>query len=202
MGKRDQRVDEYIAKSAPFAKPILKHLRKTVHEACPEVEETMKWSFPHFMYQGILCSMASFKEHCAFGFWKGSLIVGQRAAETREAMGHFGKITSVKDLPSKKVLTGYIREAMRLNETGVKSPTRANRKPKPALPVPPDLAAALRANRKAGAAFKEFSPSHRREYIEWIVDAKVEATRERRLLKTVEWLAEGKSMNWKYQRAK
>ena len=202
MGKRDRRIDEYIAKAAPFAKPILKHLRAVVHEACPEVEETLKWGMPSFMYHGILCGMASFKEHCTFGFWKGELIVGKQAAQTKEAMGHFGRITRLEDLPSKKVLSGYIREAMRLNEEGVKAPNRTKRKPKPPLPVPPDLAAALRSNRKAGAAFREFSPSHRREYIEWITDAKGEATRRRRLDTTLEWLTEGKSLNWKYQRAK
>ena len=202
MGKRDVRVDDYIAKSAPFAKPILRELRETVHSACPEVEETMKWSFPHFMYEGMLCAMASFKEHCAFGFWKGALIVGDNASKTQNAMGHFGKITKLSDLPSKKVLTGYIKEAMRLNEEGIKSPTRANRKPKPEAKVPPDLAAALKKNRTAATVFKEFSPSHRRDYVEWITEAKSEDTRRRRLDTTLEWLAEGKSRNWKYERAK
>ena len=120
MGTRDARVDAYIAKSADFARPILNHLREVVHAACPDVEETMKWSFPHFQYQGMLCSMASFKEHCAFGFWKGSLVVGKDAAEAEKAAGQFGRLTKVSDLPSKKVLTGYIKEAMKLNEDGVK----------------------------------------------------------------------------------
>src|SRR5690349_24709694 len=113
MGTRDKRVDTYIAKSAPFAKPILQHIREDVHAACPEVEETMKWSFPHFMYKGMLCSMASFKEHCAFGFWKSSLVLKDGNASDEKAMGQFGRITKVSELPSKKVLTGYIKDALK-----------------------------------------------------------------------------------------
>src|SRR5258707_15517836 len=124
MGTRDARVDAYIEKSADFAKPILTHLRELVHSACPDVEETMKWSFPHFQYKGLLCSMAAFKEHCAFGFWKGSLIVGKGGGEAN-AMGQFGRIAGLSDLPSRKVLTGYIKEAMKLNDDGVKTPARA-----------------------------------------------------------------------------
>ncbi len=200
MGTRDPRIDAYIAKSADFAKPILIHLRDIVHETCPEVEETMKWSFPHFMYQGMLCSMASFKEHCAFGFWKGALVVDESADG---AMGQFGRITAISELPAKKLLTGYIKKAMQLNETGVKSPMRA--KPKAAvkkpLTVPADLAAALKKNAKARATFEDFSPSQRREYIDWIVEAKREETRQRRVETTIEWLAEGKQRNWKYMKS-
>src|SRR3954447_15442575 len=144
MGIRDERVDAYIAKSAEFARPILIHLRDVVHATCPEVEETMKWSFPHFQYKGLLRSMASFKEHCAFGFWKGSLIV-ENGGATEQAMGQFGRINRLSDLPSKKVLTGYVKEAMKLNETGVKSPTRSKPKAPREVIVPDDLAAALRA---------------------------------------------------------
>src|SRR4051812_14802244 len=164
MGTRDARVDAYIAKSADFARPILTHLREVVHAACPDVEETMKWSFPHFQYKGMLCSMAAFKEHCAFGFWKGALVVGKGDGEAEKGMGQFGRIAGLSDLPTKKVLTGYIKEAMRLNDEGVKSPSRS--KPKPKTPrevvVPDDLARALKANKKAGATFEGFSPSHRR----------------------------------------
>jgi hypothetical protein len=128
MGTRDERVDAYIGKSADFARPILNHLRDTVHTACPEVEETMKWSFPNFMYKGMLCSMAAFKEHCSFGFWKGSLVLNKNGDYTKEGMGHLGRITKLSDLPSKKVLVGYIKEAMKLNDAGVKSPTRSKRK--------------------------------------------------------------------------
>src|SRR5687768_11293887 len=128
MGTRDPRIDAYIAKSADFAKPVLTSLRETVHSACPDVEETMKWSAPHFMYHGMLCGMSAFKQHCAFGFWKGSLIVDGDGREVEQAAGQFGRITSVSDLPSKKELTAYIRKAMKLNEEGVPSPSRS--KPK------------------------------------------------------------------------
>lgn len=144
MGKRDTRVDAYIAKSAEFAKPVLSYLRKLVHETCPQVEETMKWSFPHFMYKGILCSMASFKEHCAFTLWKGSLIVGDGA---REAMGHFGRVTKISDLPSKKVMTGHLKRAMKLNESRIKSPTRSKPKEGRDLMMPPELTQALKTNK-------------------------------------------------------
>jgi uncharacterized protein YdeI (YjbR/CyaY-like superfamily) len=198
MGKRDERIDAYIAKAAEFAQPILTHLREVVHQACPEVEETMKWSFPHFQYKGMLCSMAAFKEHCAFGFWKGSLIFGKAEAGDEAAMGQFGRITKLKDLPGKKVLIGYIKEAMRLNDEGVKSPARAKPKePRPVV-IPDDLAAALGANKGARETFDQFSPSHKREYIEWINEAKSEATRNRRLEQAIDWMAEGKPRNWKY----
>jgi len=200
MGKRDDRIDAYIARSAEFARPILTHLREVVHEACPDVEETIKWSFPNFLYKGMMCSMASFKEHCAFGFWKSSLILGKGDGERESAMGHFGRITKLADLPSKKVLSGYIKQAMKLNEDGVKSPSRM--KPKEKTPrelvVPDDLASALRANGAASATFEKFSPSHRREYVEWVTEAKTQATRTRRLEQAVQWLAEGKPRNWKY----
>ncbi len=195
MGKKDPRVDAYIAKSADFAQPILRHLREIVHKGCPEVEETMKWSFPHFMYRGMLGGMAAFKSHCAFGFWKGKLIVPERP----EAMGQFGRIASILDLPGDSVLLGYVREAARLNETGEKVP-RKPPQPKKALATPPDLAAALKKNAKARATFEGFSPSHRREYVEWITEAKTEETRKKRLDTAVVWMAEGKPRNWKYIR--
>jgi uncharacterized protein YdeI (YjbR/CyaY-like superfamily) len=199
MATRDPRIDTYIAKSAEFARPILEHLREVVHAACPQVEETMKWSFPHFQYKGMLCSMAAFKEHCAFGFWKGSLVLGEAGGGSEEAMGQFGRITKLGELPSKKVLTGYIKKAMELNEAGVKSPTRSKPKaPKAALVVPDDLAAALEHNAAALATFEKFSPSNKREYVDWITEAKTQATRTRRLETAVEWMAEGKPRNWKY----
>jgi uncharacterized protein YdeI (YjbR/CyaY-like superfamily) len=197
MGKKDPRVDAYIAGAGDFAKPILTRLRAAVHSACPDVEEAMKWSFPHFMYRGMLCSMASFKEHAAFGFWKGSLILGDKS-KNAEAMGQLGRLTAVSDLPPKGVLASYIKKAVALNDEGVKVP----RVPKRAAPkpqrVPADLAAALNTSRKAHATFNAFSPSHKREYIEWIREAKRPETRARRLQTAIEWLAEGKSRNWKY----
>ena len=197
MGGRDPRVDVYISRSAEFARPILTHLRAVVHAACPEVEETLKWSSPSFMYKGMLCGMAAFKQHCIFGFWKGSLIKGLDGSTVDQAMGNFGRVASLSELPSKKVLTGFIKEAMRLNDEGIKVARKKPGTRKP-LPVPADLTAALRKNAKAGATFKGLSPSHQREYIEWITEAKGEDTRRRRLETAVGWMAEGKSRNWKY----
>ena len=198
MGKRDPRVDAYIANSPEFAKPILSHLRDTVHAACPDVQEDIKWRNPAFIYKGLLCGMASFKHHAACGFWKGALVV-DGAAKEMDAAGWFGRLTKPSDLPSQKVLTGYIKKAMALNDQGV----AIKRKPKtPAAPLkmPSDFAAALKKTKKAQAAFDAFSPSHRREYIEWIVSAKGDDTRTRRLKQAIEWIAEGKSRNWKYER--
>jgi uncharacterized protein YdeI (YjbR/CyaY-like superfamily) len=195
MAKKDPRVDAYIEKSAAFARPILEHIRALVHAAVPDVEEAMKWSFPHFMYKGMLCSMAAFKSHCAFGFWKASLLFEGKTE--RDAMGHFGRIASRADLPSDKTLTALIKKAARLNDEGVK----VERKPvAPAGPVdvPAYVKAALRKNKQAADAFKNFSNSHRREYVEWITEAKTEATRQKRLETAVTWIAEGKRRHWKY----
>jgi uncharacterized protein YdeI (YjbR/CyaY-like superfamily) len=197
MGKKDPRVDEYIEKSADFAKPILHHLRKVVHTACPDVEETMKWSFPHFDHKGMMCSMASFKEHCAFGFWKASLVLGDEAQDG--AMGHLGRITSVKDLPAEKVLTGYVKAAARLNDEGVRV-DRPKKAPKAAVKVPAYFTSALKKNKKALATFEAFPQSHKREYVEWITEARADATREKRIATAVGWIAEGKQRNWKYAR--
>lgn len=198
MGKRDARVDAYIAKSADFAKPILQHIREVVHEACPEVEETMKWSVPHFDYKGMMCGMAAFKQHCTFGFWKGSLVLGEDNKDV-DGAGQFGRLEKVSDLPPKKVLMTYIRKAKRLNDEGVKTPRMTARKKRPELEMPADLRSALNKNKKAQAVFNQFSPSHRREYIEWIIEAKTDATRDKRLTTALEWMSEGKSRNWKYQ---
>lgn len=201
MGTTDPRIDAYIAASAPFAQPILQHIRAVVHAACPETEETMKWSFPHFQYRGgMLCSMASFKAHCAFGFWLGSQVLGDDVTE--DAMGQFGRIASVKDLPSKTVLTKYIKKAMALSDAGVKQSrpgaTAAKRK-KLAVTVPPELAKALRRHAEARHHFEAFSPSQQREYTEWVAEAKREDTRERRVQQAIDLLSEGKTRNWKYE---
>jgi uncharacterized protein YdeI (YjbR/CyaY-like superfamily) len=198
MGSHDARVDAYIAKSQDFAKPILTHLRDLVHATCPEVEETMKWSFPHFMYQGMLCSMAAFKEHCSFGFWKSSLVLENTHSEPEDGAGSFGRITKLSDLPSKKVLAGYIKKAMKLNEDGVKNPAPAKPKAPQEVVIPDDLVKALHGNAAAKATFDKFSPSHKREYIQWITEAKAEATRTKRLQTALEWMAQGKPRNWKY----
>ena len=200
MSKKDARVDAYIRRAAPFAQPILKHLRSVAHAASPEIEEAMKWGFPHFMYKGMLCGMAAFKAHATFGFWKGSLIVDQRGQLAEKAMGQFGRLSSIKDLPPKKVLIGYVRQAMRLNDAGVIPPARARpRKPRPVV-VPPVLRQALAQHATAGVMFEKFSPTHRREYCEWIAGAKREETRASRLAKAIEWIAMGKPQNWKYLR--
>jgi hypothetical protein len=196
MGSRDPRVDAYIEKSADFAKPILTYIRETVHAACPDCQETMKWSFPHFDYKGMLCSMAAFKHHATFGFWKGSLVLGR--GRDADAMGQFGRITSLEDLPPKKALAGYIKKAMELNDDGVKVERKPSVRAKAPLRVPSDLAAALKKNKTARATFEALSPSHQREYIEWITEAKTDATRARRLATTIEWLVEGKARSWKY----
>lgn len=198
MGTRDPRIDQYVAKQADFAKPILAHLREVVHSACPEVVEETKWGVPFFMYHGPLCNMAAFKQHCAFGFWKGALVVGRGSGEDDRAAGQFGRITSVKDLPSKKELTAYIKKAMKLNEEGVAVPKE--KKSRPTLPVPAELTAALAKNRKAREVFEAFSPSQQRDYSEWIGDAKREETRAARVAQAVEWIADGKPRHWKYQK--
>ncbi|HXB92853.1 MAG TPA: YdeI/OmpD-associated family protein [Puia sp.] len=204
MSNQDPRIDAYIAKAADFAKPILTHIRKLVHKACPGVTETVKWGMPFFEYNGtILCNIAAFKQHCAFGFWNASLMKdpeGIMQVKDRTAMGHFDRITSQKDLPSDKIMIAYIKESASLIEKGVKKPAPKKKAPAGPLPVPAELAATLKKNKKAQATFDAFSPSHRKEYIEWIIDAKTDATREKRLATTIEWLTAGKSRMWKYQK--
>jgi uncharacterized protein YdeI (YjbR/CyaY-like superfamily) len=204
MSKPDPRVDAYIRKAAPFAQPILLHIRAIVHEACPDAVETMKWSRPFFDFNGPLCGMAAFKAHCSLHFWKGGNIVS--ADQRKEgAMGQFGRITSVKDLPARRTLIAIVKKAAALNADGVRADwmerrvaARASRVATPVV-VPADLAAALKKNRKAQATFDAFSPSHRREYVEWIEGAKRQDTRDRRLATAVAQMADGKSQNWKYE---
>lgn len=202
MGKKDARVDAYIAKSPDFAKPILTYLRDLAHEGCPDLTETMKWSTPTFDYHGILCSMAAFKQHCVFGFWKAPLLTldGKPLVKKMESgAGQFGKLRTVKDLPARTKLLKLVRAAAKLNESGValERVPRAAARP---VQVPADLTRALGSNAKARAAFAAFSPSHRREYVEWIVEAKTAETRQRRLDSALEWMSEGKPRNWKYMR--
>jgi uncharacterized protein YdeI (YjbR/CyaY-like superfamily) len=200
MPRNSPLIDAYIEKAAPFARPILLHLRTRIHAACPNVEETLKWSMPAFLYQGkILCGMAAFKQHCTFGFWHSEMNKMPNAENSGDAMGQFGRITGIEQLPKPASIKRLVRQAMKLIDDGVTSTVQ--RKPKPAVETPDDLAAALRKNAKARAAFERFSPSHRREYIEWIIEAKRPETRSRRLATTLEWLAEGKPRNWKYDRS-
>ncbi len=202
MATKDPRIDAYIAKSADFAKPILKHLRKVVHAGCPQVEETLKWSMPHFDHKGVMCGMAAFKEHCAFGFWKADLILDRGQTAEKSGMGSFGCIKSLVDLPNERTLIGYVKKAAALNDAGIKAPGRTQPKKRAPIPVPNDFAAALKKNAKARKAFESFSPSHRREYLEWITEAKREETRKERITKALKLLAEGKSRHWKYQPVK
>ncbi len=195
MSKKDKRVDAYIARSADFAKPILRHLRSLVHTACPDVEEGIKWGMPAFDHKGMMCGMAAFKQHCTFGFWKSSLVLGPGAED--DAMGSFGRITSLKDLPSDRTLSGYIRKAAMLNEKGVKVERKPSA-PKTPVAVPADFTGALKKNAAARTHFDALSPSHKREYVEWLTEARTDATRQKRLRTSLEWLEEGKSRNWKY----
>jgi uncharacterized protein YdeI (YjbR/CyaY-like superfamily) len=202
MAKKIPQMDAYIAKAAPFAQPILKHFRKLVHDTCPEVEEVMKWSFPHFDYLGgPMASMAAFKQHMAIGFWKAALMKDAddllANAKTEEAMGHLGRITSMKDLPKDTVLVRYIKDAMRLNEAGIKVSTRKNVLKKD-LEVPDYFLKALKKNKDALRTFETFTYSKKKEYLEWVTEAKTEETRSKRLETAVEWMSEGKSRHWKY----
>lgn len=202
MPKKDERVDAYIAKSRDFAKPILIHLRKLVHTACPEVTETLKWSMPFFDYKGPLANMAAFTRHCSFGFWKASLLedkTGSLKSQGDEGMGALGKIASLEDLPADDVIVDFILQAMNLNDNNISVPRAAKSAPKE-LVIPADLLEALASNEKAAETFDKFPPSCRREYVEWITEAKTEATRGKRLATTVEWLNEGKRRNWKYEK--
>ncbi len=205
MGKKDKRVDAYIAKSQDFAKPILNHLRKLVHKACPNAEETMKWSFPHFDYKGqMMCSIAAFKQHMMFGFWKAALMKDSKVLlgkESKSAMGNLGKIKSMKDLPSDKIITGWVKEAMKLNDAGMKLDRSAKPKhERKEYKMPPYFAKVLSKNKKAKEVFENFSPSHKREYLEWIIEAKTLETRNKRMEKAIEMMNESKSLNWKYMK--
>ena len=195
--KTDPRIDAYIDRQAEFAKPILRHLREAVHAACPDCEETLKWSSPTFMYRNeMLAGMAAFKAHATFGFWKGSLVVGEGETQL-SGMGQFGKLSSIDDLPPRDKLEELVRKAMKLTDEGVKAPR--NKHPKEPFTVPQDMRAAIDAVPSAKTTFDAFPPSCQRDYVEWITEAKRDETRTKRLAQTVEWLAEGKRRNWKYE---
>lgn len=203
MATTDARVDQYIMKSAEYARPILEHFRALVHKAVPEVTETIKWGMPHFEYQGVLCHMAAFKQHCAFGFWNAAAMKDPEKifiAHGESAMGHFGKIASIKDLPSNKVITAYIKEAAKLNEAGVKRPAAKKASQQKDIEVPADLVKALNKVKAAKKTFDAFSYSNKKEYVQWITEAKTEDTRNKRIATAVEWMAEGKGRNWKYEK--
>ena len=205
MGKRDKRVDAYVATKAGSFAPILSHVRELVHKACPDVEETIKWGMPSFDYKGPYFSYAAFKQHCVFGFWKAKLLkdpknyLGARKVDGGSAMGHFGRVTQLSDLPPDKVILDFLKQAKKLNDEGIKVPPKRKISPRP-LKAPADLMDALKKNRRALSTFDAFSPSNKRDYVEWITEAKTEATREKRIVQAVEWMAEGKPRNWKYMR--
>src|SRR5580658_2885648 len=198
--KKDSRVDAYISSAPDYAKPILNHLRQLVHTACPDVEETMKWSRPSFLHKGILCGMSAFKHHCAFGFWLYELVLDMKDKGSAEwdGMGQFGRITSLADLPGDKQLLAYIKKAVELNESGAKRPAALRPARKQELIVPDYLTTTLKKNKKALAAFEAFSYSHKKEYVEWITEAKREETRQKRIATMLTWLTEGKPRHWKY----
>lgn len=203
MAKKEKAIDAYIAKKDVFAKPILNHIRALVYKACPEVEEKLKWGMPHFDYKGkMMCHMAAFKQHAAMGFWFGEIMkdpVLREHAKSEQAMGHLGKITQLKDLPSDKKIIAWVKESMAFIDKGIKLPAR---KPaaKKEISVPDYFTRALNKNKKVKQVFENFAPSHKKEYIEWITGAKAEETRERRMATALEWIAEGKGRNWKYEK--
>lgn len=205
--KANPKVDAYILKAEEFAQPLLNHLRAVVHVACPDVEEAIKWSFPHFIYHGKnMCYMASFSKHFAFGFWRSDKIEDPFGlllrGDARASMGNFGKINHISQLPTEEQLTHYIVQAAMLIEAEKDMPEvkKPKKLPKPLMEMPTELAQALDADKKAQLYFEKLSTSHKNEYMQWIAEAKQEATRQKRALTAAEWLAQGKSRNWKYER--
>lgn len=203
MAVKNSATDQYIEKSADFAKPILNHLRSLIHKACPAVEEKIKWGFPHFEYKNdMLCHFASFKKHCAFGFWKSPVMKDrwlQENAKLENAMGNYGKITSLEDLPADKIIIAQIKEAMKLNDEGIKIPrTKTSKIQK--VETPDYFLKEIKKKKKAFTVWDQSSNSFKKEYVEWIVDAKRDETRDKRMQQAIEWIAEGKGRNWKYQK--
>lgn len=196
--------NDYINQSQPFAQPILQYLRKLIHDTHPELEEEFKWSFLAFTLNGrIIVSMASFKEHVAFGFWLGEhmkdpykiFVTGKD-----RAMGQLGKIQSIEDLPERKILEEYIAECIQLSESGKKITTGKKNTKTPQLVEPDYFTEQLESNINAFENYNTFSASKKRDYIEWLMDAKTEATRNKRLTQAIEWISEGKPRNWKYMK--
>jgi len=205
MSTKIKAIDEYILKAKPFARPILEHLRMLVHSSNPEVKEAVKWGMPFFDYKGPYCNMAAFKEHVVFGFWKSDLMKGEapqlkkRSSEGGEAMGNFGRITSLSDLPPDEVIVQLLLIAKKLNDDGVKVPAKKKTTTTEAAEMPEELKIAFKSNKSAAKVFSEFTPAAQREYIDWINSAKTDATRIKRIKTTVEWVSEGKKMNWQYK---
>ncbi len=200
MKNTDPRIDTYIENSADFAKPILRHIREMVHQHCPDVSETIKWGMPHFEYKGsIFCHFAAFKKHCALGFWYGELL--QIDSTLEKAMGQFGRITSLADLPVEKAFVQLLKEAMKLHDAGAKLPSRNKGKSeKKELQIPSYFLDELEKNSAALATFEAFPYSQKKEYVAWYSEAKTDATRTKRLQQAIAWMAEGKRRNWKYEK--
>jgi len=207
MPAKDKRIDAYIEKAQPFAQPILKKLRALVHKGCPDVTETIKWGMPAFEYKGPLLGMAAFKQHCVAGFWKHKLLkdpknyLGERAAQGGDAMGNLGRMTSIKDLPPDKAIIDFVKQSAKLNDAGIKI-EKVKPAVKKALRIPKELTDALKSNKKANLTFENFSPSNKREYADWITEAKTEETKNKRIETAIEWMAEGKPRLWKYMKKK
>lgn len=205
MSAHDKRIDEYIAKAQPFAQPILEHLRELVHQAVPEVQENIKWGMPAFEYKGPFCGMASFKGYIHFMFHKGSMLrerstyLTRTDSKAKDPMTGFLHIKALNELPPDKAIIDILKQAAELNDDGVKIP-KPPKKDASEVAVPDDLLKALKANKTAARHFENFSYSKRKDYVEWINSAKTDKTRESRLATAVEWIAEGKSRNWKYER--
>jgi len=194
----DPRVDAYIANAAPFAQPILRHMRTLVHETLPEAEEAIKWGMPHFTLGGKnVAGMAAFKAHCAFMIHG----EGRQGGDENGGMGSFGKIASLGDLPPDAEIAAKLGQAAdRIAGGGSAAKRRARPAPKPEIAMPGDFARALAADAKAAATFDGFPPGARRDYLEWIVEAKRDETRAKRIAQAIEWLAEGEKRNWKYEK--
>lgn len=197
MSKSDPRIDAYIAKAAPFARPILGKLRKLVHAAEPEISETIKWGMPFFECDGIVCHMAAFKAHCAFGLWRGGATA--RTEKADEAMGQFGRIAALDDLPPDAAIVKLVQGAVERNRRGGPAPAKP-KAPRAPIAMTPEFRAALGKSQPARATFDAFPPGQQREYLEWITEAKTAATRDKRIATAVEWLAEGKTRMWKYRK--
>jgi uncharacterized protein YdeI (YjbR/CyaY-like superfamily) len=198
MGTKEDRVDAYIEKSADFLRPILRHIRQLIHAACPQAQETIKWRHPTYEYRGILCITPAFKHHCALIFWRKSIRQSLEHSKTKVPWGNIRRIAKLSDLPKDSILTRSIKESAKLNEMGEKH--RVSKPTKRHLVIPPYITKALERNKKASAVFQGLSPSHQREYVLWIAQAKREETRDKRLAGMLKMLTEGKTRNWKYER--
>ena len=186
---RNPKVDAYIDKQQDFAKPILKHVRKLAHEALPRAEEALKWGVPYFTVNGKnAVGMAAFKKHAS---------VMVCSTETAGGgMGNFGKLTDVSQLPGDEELIRQFRESAE----AVQSPETSQPKTKPVLAMPDDLASAIADTPSAQEVFDGFTDAQRRDYIEWVMSAKRQPTREKRVATAAEWIGEGKKRNWKYEK--